>query len=497
MACTASQWLDRNTADPAVGPISPWRRSSSAQRVGPPEVGGVVARGEERAHRRRHGQRVRHRPARQGHRLVEHRHALVDPSALDVGQPTVGERLRLELDVAEAASPVEGQLGGRQQLGRDRRPRSPSRRPPPSPARCTAARRRRGGGRGRTTPGSPAGCRGSVAIMSPRRADATAARRLSPAAVSSRTAVDRWARMPSTSKRANASSARARAASPAASRSAVTGPAWHRATVPAVATDGTLTAADLVARMVALQPLVAARAATGRAAAAPRRRGARRAPRQRRVPPLRAPPLRRAAARCRRLRGHRAAARRGLRIDRVGHVVPHGAQPDPVAVPGAHPGRGVRVAAVRDGAGRSVPARRGRAGRGRLPRQRAVELRQRRPPQRLGDGDGAHRRGRAARHAVGAGAHRGRRGARRVARRRHGGDGQRRLLDGRGLRPRPPHAPDERDGRRHVAGGPTARAGPDVRPADDAVPRHDRGAADPRRGEGRPAAVHRAARRPG
>ena len=296
-------------------------------------------------------------------------------------------------------------------------------------------------------PGEPGPARRQVAERGgdhvAEAADATAARRLSPAAVSSRTAVDRWAR--------SAVDVEAGERLVGARQGGVTrrepirrhrtslapgyrpggGDGWHPDRGrPRRPHGGAATARG-------------GAGPTGRAAAAPRRRRARRAPRQRRVPPLRAPPLRRAAARRRRLRRHRAAARRGLRVDRVGHVVPHGAQPDPVAVPRAHPGRGVRVAAVRDGAGRRVPARAGRAGRGRLHRQRAVELRQRRPPQRLGDVDGAHRRGRAARHAVGAGAHRGRRGARRVARRRHGGDRQRRLLDGRGLRPRPPHAPDE------------------------------------------------------
>src|SRR5262245_503361 len=101
-----------------------------------------------------------------------------------------------------------------------------------------------------------------VAIMSPRRADATAARRLSPAAVSSRTAVERWARSPSTSKLAIASPARASAASPAANRSpaVVTRPASRPGYRAAVATDGALTAADLVDRRVAVHPLGAARA---------------------------------------------------------------------------------------------------------------------------------------------------------------------------------------------------------------------------------------------
>ena len=49
--------------------------------------------------------------ARQGHGLVDHRHALGHPAGLHVGQPTVGQGLGLEVDVAEAAGPVESQLG--------------------------------------------------------------------------------------------------------------------------------------------------------------------------------------------------------------------------------------------------------------------------------------------------------------------------------------------------------------------------------------------------
>jgi len=56
-------------------------------------------------------------PAGQRHGLVEQRHALVEPARLHVGQPGVGQRLRLEIDIAEPPGPVEGKLGGRQQLG--------------------------------------------------------------------------------------------------------------------------------------------------------------------------------------------------------------------------------------------------------------------------------------------------------------------------------------------------------------------------------------------
>ena len=42
----------------------------------------------------------------------------LDAPALDVGQPAVGERLGLQVHVAEASRPVEGQLGRGEQLGR-------------------------------------------------------------------------------------------------------------------------------------------------------------------------------------------------------------------------------------------------------------------------------------------------------------------------------------------------------------------------------------------
>ena len=203
---------DRRAAAAADQPVA---AQQLGPRVGPPEVGGEVARGEERAHRRRRGQRVVGRPARQRHRLVEHRHALVDASALHVGQPAVGERLRLQLDVAEAASAVEGQLGRGQQLGRVVDLAAHRRRRPPIPARCTAARRRRAGGPGRTRPGPPAGCRASAEDVAQPHAHHRRAH-VSSAAVSSRIAADRWATAASTSKRPSASSAAANARSASA-----------------------------------------------------------------------------------------------------------------------------------------------------------------------------------------------------------------------------------------------------------------------------------------
>ena len=76
------------------------------------EVGRVAARCVERADRL--GQRVgivRAARAGQGHRLVEHLHALDQPAGLHQGQAGVGQRLDLEVDVAEAPSPLEG-IGG-------------------------------------------------------------------------------------------------------------------------------------------------------------------------------------------------------------------------------------------------------------------------------------------------------------------------------------------------------------------------------------------------
>ena len=90
-----------------------------APRLHPLEVGGDVARGVERAHRLRHDAGVlRATPAGQGHRLVEHGHALGHPARFHPGQPTVGQGLDLEVDVAEAPRPVEGQVGSFDEHGR-------------------------------------------------------------------------------------------------------------------------------------------------------------------------------------------------------------------------------------------------------------------------------------------------------------------------------------------------------------------------------------------
>ena len=86
-----------------------------AEQVGPDagalEVAGEVAGGEERADRLGRRAGVVRRTAGQRHRLVEHRHPLGDATGLHVGEAAVGERLGLEVDVAELAGPVEGQLG--------------------------------------------------------------------------------------------------------------------------------------------------------------------------------------------------------------------------------------------------------------------------------------------------------------------------------------------------------------------------------------------------
>ena len=85
-------------------------------RPGPVEVGGVVAGGEERAHRLAAGVEVVGGTAGQGHGFVEQRHALGDAPRLYVGQPAVGQRLRLEVHVAEVPGAVEGELGPGEQL---------------------------------------------------------------------------------------------------------------------------------------------------------------------------------------------------------------------------------------------------------------------------------------------------------------------------------------------------------------------------------------------
>jgi hypothetical protein len=109
--------------------------ATPAQQLGPRgrpvEVGAVVAGGEERARRLAGHVLVVARPAHQRHRLVEHRHALLDPPGLDVGEAAVGEGLGLEVHVAEAPGPVECEVGALEQLvgvphvaahGGDRRP---------------------------------------------------------------------------------------------------------------------------------------------------------------------------------------------------------------------------------------------------------------------------------------------------------------------------------------------------------------------------------------
>ena len=179
-------------ARPVSTEMRPRRRSRSRPRPGPFEVGGVVAGGEERADRLGRGVGVVGRTARQCHRLVEQCHALDDPTGLHVGQPGVGQRLGLQVDVTEAAGPIERQLRRRQQLGRvidvasHRGHRHPALlqawrlvldQPPgpsePGPARRQVAHR--------------------VGEQSPSRTHAIAARHGSPAAVNPRMAADRCA----------------------------------------------------------------------------------------------------------------------------------------------------------------------------------------------------------------------------------------------------------------------------------------------------------------
>lgn len=75
------------------------------------QVGRLVAGREERAHRLgRHRRLVRPAAAGQRHGLVQHRHPFGDTTGFHVGQPAVGERLGLQVDVPEATGPVEGQL---------------------------------------------------------------------------------------------------------------------------------------------------------------------------------------------------------------------------------------------------------------------------------------------------------------------------------------------------------------------------------------------------
>ncbi len=90
-----------------------------APRLHPLEVGRDVAGGEEGAHRLADDDGILGAAAAgQGHRLVDPGHALGHPPRLDVGQPTVGQGLDLEVDVAEAPGPVERQLGPFAEHGR-------------------------------------------------------------------------------------------------------------------------------------------------------------------------------------------------------------------------------------------------------------------------------------------------------------------------------------------------------------------------------------------
>ena len=84
----------------------------------PSEIGGVVARGEEGADRLGRGIGVIRLAARQRHRFVEQCHAVGNPTGLHVGQPGVGQRLRLEVDVTEPTGAIERQFRSRQELSR-------------------------------------------------------------------------------------------------------------------------------------------------------------------------------------------------------------------------------------------------------------------------------------------------------------------------------------------------------------------------------------------
>ena len=117
MACTLSQWLDKNTGAPGRDRDEAAPAKQMRPGPGPLEVGGVVAGGEERADRLGRGIGVIGLAARQRHRLVEQRHPVGDPAGLHVGQPRVGQRLGLEVDVTEPAGAIERQFRRRQQLG--------------------------------------------------------------------------------------------------------------------------------------------------------------------------------------------------------------------------------------------------------------------------------------------------------------------------------------------------------------------------------------------
>ncbi|MDQ3643911.1 MAG: hypothetical protein M3356_00135 [Actinomycetota bacterium] len=99
--------------DRDAGPVT--EQPAAAQHVDPGggavEVASEVAGGEERAHRLAGDLVVVRGAAGEGHRLVEQSHALLDPSGLHVGEARVGQRLRLEVDIAETTGPVQGEGG--------------------------------------------------------------------------------------------------------------------------------------------------------------------------------------------------------------------------------------------------------------------------------------------------------------------------------------------------------------------------------------------------
>ena len=135
------------------------------------------------------------------------------PARLHVGQPGVGERLGLEVDVAEPAGPVEGQLGGAPAARRDRRRRSPCAATATQPCSrhggWSSSSRRARANQARLAVRLPS----PLANTSPSRTHAIAARRRSSAAVKPRMAADRWATTASMSPRPSAASAESSARS--------------------------------------------------------------------------------------------------------------------------------------------------------------------------------------------------------------------------------------------------------------------------------------------
>ena len=79
-------------------------------RARPVEVTREVARGEERTDRLAGCILVVGRSAHERHRLVEQRHPLAEAPGLDVREPTVRQRFRLEVHVPEATSSIESEL---------------------------------------------------------------------------------------------------------------------------------------------------------------------------------------------------------------------------------------------------------------------------------------------------------------------------------------------------------------------------------------------------